>query len=266
MLELYERFFAKNAYLAEFQRFLPTVDWSDRSPLNTEMFFLWSMIRSTKPKLFVESGTFMGYSAHFICEAIRLNDNNARFVTYGFNLEDCILFARKRLRNYPFAEVVEGDSRTLIGQLRTKEPVAFFIDGPKGVNMLPLFYEILGTFENIEFLAVHDCEKESGSRNRWYVERFFGLNYATMYCEKEFQTRFGYLDESLIGRSRVSPWRPFKMRGQTTASYGTETGYVIQKFTRGGLFTRAYASMYRSCRFRLYERVARVLGRRNTRT
>jgi len=174
MPELYERFFAKDAYLAEFQRFLPTVEWSDRSPLNTTMFFLWSMIRSTKPKLFVKSGTFMGYSAHFICEAIRLNDNDARFVTFGFNLENCMPFARKRLRNYPFAEVVEGDSRNLIGQLRTAVPAAFYVDGPKGVNMLPLFYEILGGFENIEFVAMHDCERGSGSRNRWYVERFFG--------------------------------------------------------------------------------------------
>ena len=102
MEHLHNNFFRAEQYLAEFSDFLSTVEWSDRSPLNTEMFFLWSMIRATKPELFIESGTFRGYSANFICEALKRNNNGAKFITFGFNLEHCLPSARERLKQYTY--------------------------------------------------------------------------------------------------------------------------------------------------------------------
>ncbi|RLC81225.1 MAG: hypothetical protein DRJ03_08275 [Chloroflexi bacterium] len=93
MEHLRNEFFQDDEYLDEFEDFVGTVTWSDRNPFNTEMFFLWSMIRSTKPKLFVESGTFKGYSANLICEALERNGNGAEFITIGFNFQNCLPFA-----------------------------------------------------------------------------------------------------------------------------------------------------------------------------
>ena len=148
-------------YLDEFRSFCAGVAETGRNPLNTEMFFLWSIIRTYRPELLIESGTFRGYSAVFICEALRRNANGAEFVTFGYNLENCLPYARQRLAEYPFARVIEQDSRTGIRQFDGEmRAAAFFIDGPKGRNMPALFGGILRTFKQIHFLAVHDCQPE----------------------------------------------------------------------------------------------------------
>ncbi len=225
---LYNKFFFSEQYLEEFTNFLTTIQWSDRSPLNTEMFFLWSMIRATKPKLFIESGTFRGYSANFICEALRLNNNGAEFITFGFNLENCLPFARARLKKYPFAKVIEGDSRIHLKSrpIETRS-TAFFIDGPKGRNMPPLFSVIGKKFTNIQFVAIHDCQQESGSGNRKYLTKFFGGEYPIMFCDPAFQNKLSHLDKPLIGKSELVDWKPHHWNGAKQNSYGTETGYVL---------------------------------------
>lgn len=224
----YDDFFSPDEYVDEFREFLTTVEYSDRNPLNTEMFFLWCMIRTVKPVVFVESGTFRGYSAHFICEALRRNANGAEFVTIGFNLNDCIPFARERLKTYSFATVVEGDSREYVARLPVEHrPSAFFVDGPKGRHMLPLFRAIQNRFANVRFVAVHDCERESGSLNRRRVRQYFGLEFPILFCDATFQVRYQQMDECLIGKSELALWRPYFFRGQKQESYGTETGYVL---------------------------------------
>ena len=257
MKHLRNEFFHDGEYLDEFIDFLKTVAWSDRSPLNTEMFFLWSMIRSTKPEVFIESGTFMGYSANFICEALGRNNNNAEFTTYGFNLGNCLPFARKRIERYPFARVIEGDSRELLkARPRETRSTAFFIDGPKGKNMPPLFFSILARFSNVQFIAVHDSQKESGSRNRYYLEKFFGREYPIMYCDASFQDKFSRLDEPLIGKSELVDWKPYHWNGMKQASYGTETGYVLPVLGKVGTpVSRMLFRLYRQLRFNVYHRL-----------
>ena len=254
MTHLRNKFFRDDEYLKEFTDFLGTVIWSDRNPLNTEMFFLWSMIRTLKPELFIESGTFRGYSANFICEALERNDNDAEFVTFGFNLENCLSFARARLEKYSFAIVVEGDSREFLRSWAEEtRPTAFFIDGPKGRNMPPLLFAILRNFPNTQFIAVHDCQKESGSRNRMYIHKFFSREYPIMFCESTFQDKFSYLDEPLIGKSELVDWKPYQWNGVMWDSYGTETGYVLPVLGKIGTpFSRLPFYLYRQIRFRIY--------------
>lgn len=257
MRHLRNHFFDDSEYLDEFADFLKTVVWSDRSPLNTEMLFLWSMIRSTKPQLFIESGTFKGYSADFICEALTHNHNDAEFTTYGFNLEDCIPFARERLARHPFARVIEGDSRVMLrDRPRETRATAFFIDGPKGKNLPPLLFNILARFPNVLFIAIHDCQRESGSRNREYLEGFFGWEFPVMYCDADFQDKFRYLDEPLVGKSQLVDWKPYHWNGARQASYGTETGYVLPVLGRIGTpVSRAFRRLYRQLRFNVYHRL-----------
>jgi hypothetical protein len=217
--------FAPEKYLDEFQAFSAGVENSGRNPLTTEMFFLWSVIRSSRPELFIESGTFRGYSAVFICEALRRNANGAEFVTFGYNLENCLPYARQRLAEYPFARVVEQDSRAGIRQFAgDHRAAAFFIDGPKGRNMPALFGGILRTFENILFLAVHDCQPESTSGNRRYLEDYFGWQYPIRYCDSQFELAYQQLDQPLESSTE---WQPFHINGIYQKSYGTETGYVL---------------------------------------
>lgn len=254
MEHLHDSFFYTDEYLDEFENFYREVEWSDRNPLNTEMLFLWSMIRSLKPKLFIESGAFKGYSANFICEALARNDNDAEFVTYGFNLDNCIPFAQERLAKYPFARVVEGDSREAIRAFSGENrPTAFFIDGPKGRNLPPLLLTLKAQFSDVLFMAVHDCEKESGSRNRDVVQKFFGREYPIMFCDAAFQEQFAYLDKPLIGKSELVDWKPFYWNGVKRDSYGTETGYVLPVLGPIGTpITRALFGAERYTRFFLY--------------
>ena len=234
----YLDFFDPLDYLAEFRAFLPAVAYSERNPLNTEMFFLWCMIRSQKPALFIESGTFRGYSAHFICAALQRNaaDNApgsaaaGEFITFGFNLEDCLPAARARLVAYPFARVVESDSRLGVRAFQgEKRKTAFFIDGPKGRNMPALFFAIQKNFANVAFVAVHDCQPESTSGNRTYFEQFYNVDSRIFYCASPFQEQFAELDHPLIGRPEMLGWRPYWEAGAPTPSYGTQTGYAIPR-------------------------------------
>ncbi len=254
MTYLSDQLFENEKYLSEFRDFIKTVTWSDRNPLNTEMFFLWSMIRTTKPQLFIESGTFKGYSANIICEALKYNDNDAKFITFGFNLENCLPFARKRLEKYSFAQVIEGDSRKLLLlEDQSDESVAFFIDGPKGRNMPPLLFTIVQNFSNIQFIAVHDCQKESSSGNRAIIKSFFAGEYTVTFCDSEFQDTFSYLDESLIGKSALVDWKPYYWNGIKQDSYGTETGYILPVLgKKSPPLSRKISYLKRYIRFRFY--------------
>ncbi len=263
----YRRYFNDHQYLREFEDFLDSVTYTERNPLNTELFFLWSMIRSTKPKLFIESGTFRGYSANFICEALARNANNVEFVSFGFNLDNCISYASQRLAKYEFARVVEGDARELItGFASESRPTAFFIDGPKGRNIPPLLFNILKLFANIIFIAVHDCEEESGSGNRWYVSNFFGNQYDYILCDSSFQERLSFLDQDLINRPEMHYWKPYFISGKPQDSYGTQTCFVIPKEKISRL-NRIYVDINRRIRFYAYpylkNQVKRLIGYEN---
>ena len=228
--EIAHGLFDPNNYLKEFREFSVEVESSGRNPLNTEMFFLWSLIRTSRPELFIESGTFRGYSAMFICEALRRNDNGAEFVTYGYNLENCLPYARQRLAKYPFAQVIEQDSRIGIHQFAgDRRAAAFFIDGPKGRNMPALFGAILGDFGNLSFVAVHDCQPESTSGNRAFLEDYFGWQYPIRYCDSRFELAYRELDRPL---ENGAEWQPYQLNGVPQKSYGTETGYVLAHMPR----------------------------------
>lgn len=243
----YRDLFDPDEYLQEFEEFLPSVQYTERNPLNTEMFYLWCMIRSQKPELYIESGTYQGYSATFACEALSRNNNDAEFITVGFDLDDCLRHARARLDKYPFAQVIEADSREFIkARASEQKRTAFFIDGPKGRNMFPLFKIIRERFEHFAFIAIHDCEREGTSHNRFRVRQFYGLDYPLLFCGTDFQTAYREMDVPLIGRSEMVDWKPFFFNGQDRESYGTETAYVLPGYELKGRWPQPIRDCYRT--------------------
>lgn len=250
ILQPYTDLIKPESFEAEFNAFLPSVEFSERNPLNTEMFFMWCMIRTFQPELFIESGTYRGYSGTFICEALKRNDNGAKFVTIGFDLEGCMEHARRRLGVFDHATIIEGDSREVIKSVGTPESrVAFFIDGPKGRNLPPLLASIDKRFRNRVFVAVHDCEKDR-SPNRALVEGYYRNLYPLYYCDDTFQTQYAQMDESLVGRSELVDWKPFHWNGQAQRSYGTETAFVVPSHSRVGTpLSRAWVRARRVVRY-----------------
>jgi len=251
-------------FLENFDSILDNIAYTPRNPLNTEMFFMWCMIQTFKPDLFIESGTYKGYSANFICEGLKHTSKDVNFVTYGYNLEDCIPYAIDRLSIYEFANVIEGNSCAQIRDFKgEKRSTAFFIDGPKGKNLPFLLFSINELFENIAFIAVHDCERESGSNNRWYIEHFANFGYSLLYCDASFQEEFTSLDKTLIGSEDMSMWQPYQKSGKPTASYGTGTGYLIPHSGNRSEIRNQYVKLWLKIWFYLYPRVQRRIRTNN---
>lgn len=213
--------------LDSFERFMTTVTYTERNPLNTEAFYMWCMLRRDRPVQFIESGTFKGYSANFICEALSHNDNSPQFTTIGFDLENCLVEARARLEPYPFARVVEGDSFDVIETIEDKSlSTAFFIDGPKGKNLKPFLKKVFALFPNICFVAIHDAEPDGKSGNR-RIALSYAHTYDVFFCGSEFQTHYARLDEPLFKVMAEDLWRPYRLKGQPISSYGTETAFIV---------------------------------------
>lgn len=214
-------------YRDEFCEFSKTMVPSERCPLNTEMLALWTMIRETKPELFVESGAYKAYSARYICEALSKNEIPCEFMTIGFDLDGCLAVARKNLIKYPFAQVVNADSRIFVSKIANPQRrAAFFIDGPKGPNMYPLFKELLKRFSQVSFVAVHDCNIENGSNNQFITRNFFEPQFAVEIVDNEFQEHFKELDAPLVGIEAMQGWVPYQHQGVRGPSYGTQTAFV----------------------------------------
>ena len=245
-------FIKHDTLLPEFYAFAQNVKWTGRNPLNTELFFLWSIIQKLQPLVFFESGTFKGYSSEFICEALSRYNSSVEFMTFDINMFDSVNYAKSRLKRFKFADVCEGDSRAALKKLKNEDrPTAFFVDGPKGQNMIPLFMLLLRQFENISFIAVHDCH--IGNWNRRYLRDFFSFEYPLIFTDSKFQEKYAFLDEPLIGRSSDSPWRPYFFQGREQQSYGTETGYVIPSVGRlPDAPPRLICWWYRHLRFHLW--------------
>lgn len=257
----YTDLFNPERYLKEFKSYINEVEYTDRTPLNTEMFYMWCMIRTLKPEIFIESGTFKGYSASIICEALSRNDNNPKFITIGFNLDNCIPYATKRLSKYKFAKVIEGDSREYLKNFKIiNKRAAFFVDGPKGSNMYPLFKIILKKFPDFQFIGVHDCNKENGSGNRYCINNFFGREFPILYSDIPFQEKYSHLDKPLINASTVKQWRPYHFNDEPIESYGTETGYIIGLYKEDvNDLEKFYYGVSRYWRISLKSKLATVL-------
>jgi hypothetical protein len=217
------------------------------------------MIRSTQPELFIESGTFRGYSANFICEALSLNNNDPEFISIWFHIDNCLTYASDRLSKYEFAKVIEGDSRSFISSYKNENRLsAFFIDGPKGRNIPSLFFSILKKFRNVAFIAVHDCEKESGSGNRGYSTNFFRNEFKYLFCDSQFQEQYDFLDRKLVDRPEMDYWQPYRVLGSPRESYGTQTCYIIPRNDTTKL-SQIKLSIYRVLRFITYPYIKKII-------
>lgn len=221
-----ERTFSDSEF-DRFATFMKTVTYTERNPLNTEAFYLWCMLRRDQPEQFIESGTFKGYSANFLCEALSHNPNAPEFTTIGYDLENCLVEARARLDHYAFAKVVEGNSFDVIETIADKtKSTAFFIDGPKGKNLKPFLKKIFALYPNITFIAIHDAEPDGKSGNR-KIAQSYEHSCDVFFCGSEFQEHYTRLDAPLFDAMPEDLWRPYSLKGQPISSYGTETAFIV---------------------------------------
>jgi len=153
---------------------------SDRSASPIEMVYLAKWIAHYQPALFIESGSDIGYSAECICEALDKHVEKPLFYTVEPDPARAH-YTRTRLERFPFATSItdKSDRWLKTWPRRVNAPVAFFIDGPKGVKMLPVFCDIMRRFTNIQFIAIHDCYE--GGQQREVVIQFFAHEYLTMF-------------------------------------------------------------------------------------
>jgi len=209
-------------YEQEFWEMAQGLQFTDRNPLNTEMFFLWCLVKSSPIINLYESGTFQGYSAEILAKAIATKPIN--FTTIGLSLDDSYDFARNRLKGFSNVSVVEGNSVEWVKQQeKSNDRCGWWIDGPKGKNMLPLFDAIGEKYESVEWIAVHDAEPEDWSGNRKRTINYFSDTVPISFTEESFQKKYSYMDKPLIGKSSIEPWYPHKQRGLEDTSYGTQT-------------------------------------------
>ena len=156
------------------------------------------------------------------------------------------------------AYLQEDDVRTCL-----KTHLAHQVDGLWPILGLAHDRDALCTFEQCArpltegIIAVHDCQKESGSRNRQILRQFFAGEHPIMFCDSAFQEPLSYLDDPLVGRSELVDWKPYHWNEVAQQSYGTETGYVLPILGRTGTrASRAWFHLYRLLRFRIYLNVA----------
>lgn len=156
------------------------VERSDRSASPVEMVYLGKMIQHFKPDLFIESGSDIGYSGERICAALAKSVDTPLFYTVEPDPARAH-YTRTRLERFEFATAITGASAKWLKTWprRVNARVAFFIDGPKGVKMIPLFASIMRRFTNIQFIAIHDCYE--GGAQREVVLKFFAHEYLTMF-------------------------------------------------------------------------------------
>lgn len=212
-------------YENEFWEVAQKMEFTDRNPLNTEMFFLWCVLKSRPVVNLYESGTFKGYSTEFLAKAIV--DSPTEFTTIGMSLEDSYSYAKKRLAPYSNVTVIDDNSIDWVSRLpKSSQPCAWWIDGPKGRNLPPLLEQIGEKFDNVQWIAVHDAEPEDWSGNRKQTIKYFSDETPISFTEESFQEKYHYMDKPLIGRSELVPWYPYKQRGLEKTSYGTQTIFV----------------------------------------
>ena len=111
--------------------------------------FLYALVRVTKPRLVVESGSGHGISGRFIAQA--LHDNRrGELLTYESN-PPCAQIARDTLRGLP-ATVIEGDCRSCAGK-----PDLVYIDSHAERRRDDIRYWLTQT---TALVCVHDATRD----------------------------------------------------------------------------------------------------------
>ena len=247
MLPLEERFVTP-ALRQEFERLLPALQYEPGGLVNTAGLVLYAMIRSYRPKFFVESGTGRGYSTQIIAEALQANRNEPALLTFGLNHEGSLDAARARLARYPFVTVIEGEAQCRIPQALdglAGRPAAVFIDGPKAKD--PAFGPLLAQlyrFNDLLFIAMDDCQQHvlagldpAGRFPRGFLnlhrvklaklaERFPSGRYELGFMSNAFSERVAHLNDPIY--RATGSIRPYWFRNSKQRSHSFEIGAVYR--------------------------------------
>ncbi|MDH4029022.1 MAG: class I SAM-dependent methyltransferase [Nitrospirota bacterium] len=228
-------------YKDEFQEFAEKQQYQPGGIINTELVVLYSLIRHTKPDVFIESGTKYGYSSLFIAEALQRNNTNSELYCLSIFEGDEYNTASRKLEGYKFAKIIEGPSEKTIDTIASKcanKRIGILIDGPKARSKSwhVLTEKISDSFPNLLFIcfdAVHEHtpfffpdeaswdSKRSSNTERFKFQALFqqiykNKGYKMTMQSNQFCRKYYYLNNSIYEYRNKSwgssfPWGPYQV-------------------------------------------------------
>lgn len=151
-------------HLAEFRDLIGGLPYERKGILFSEMYFLWLLASSVKPRRILESGRARGQSTVILSHCFP--DAEIISVEFDRNSPD-VAVAAERLKGRDNVRQLFGDATRMLPALAQSGDVAL-IDGPKGYRGLRLALRLLGTGK-LSMVFVHDtCV---GSQERRYLSR-----------------------------------------------------------------------------------------------
>ena len=226
-------------YEDEFRKFAETQAYQPAGMVNTALLVIYSMIRHTRPKVIIESGTKHGYSSVFIAEALQKNGSNCSFYCLSLFERGEYQNVLDKLSSYPFVTIMEGHSENLIDKVIEKhanDEVAILIDGPKArsVSCDVFTQKICDNFCNLLFLCFDAAQEHvpfylpyvhsSDLKRNLNIERLKLLHlYQTKYRDKgysltiqsnQFCRKYACINDSITKYrnehwGQDSPWQPY---------------------------------------------------------
>ncbi len=242
----------RDSYLNELKPVFDNRRYTQHGILNTEALFLYSLLRKEAPDVVIESGTYKGYSSLFIAEALKRN-GKGRLITISVNRDNCLAFARKRLLDYPFVEIIEGESQKILKDkfkpLRVKDKISVFIDGPKGSSrdfdeLLFLLKAKIDEGYNIDSILIHDCEKHipmfynknilegylnpTRLKTEYFYKKFFSINRTLNFMTNNYYENYKFLDKDIFSKPDTDIL-PYNFKKGRQVSYGTSIAVIKVK-------------------------------------
>lgn len=153
------------------------------SVLVEEAFFLYALVRMTKPKFVLDCGTWMGMSAAFMAQGLR--DNGfGRIVTVEHH-EAAIAIARHFLGEAGYSEVAIFPGK--IENYVPEEPIDFLFLDTETHDRLKQFDQLKPHFAEKCWVAFHDAGAIKGLRELSYPCLWWKTirEFALFYVEKE---------------------------------------------------------------------------------
>ncbi len=223
-------------YESEFKEVASRTSYAPGGIIFSEAFLLYSMVRSSKPEVFIESGTMNAVSSYFTASALKKNQNSAKMFCLSLFENDEYKIASEKLKPYDFVTLEVGGSQELIDKLMPQyahSKVAFLIDGPKArsASWDILTKKIATHFTNILFICFDSMQDHVPYSSKAYnltrginVERikvmhlyqnyFNDRNYQFFVPGNQFCRKFHYLNEELYKYrnerwGKFFPWAPY---------------------------------------------------------
>jgi len=181
--------------------------------------------------MIVEGGTLIGYSAIILSKYF----GDIPIITIDRKVCENV---RENIKPYSNIKFKHGNGIKLIPDIvRThpKNKIGMFLDGPKGVNALPIAEQCF-KFGNVLFVAFHDMCKSGLTKNRVMIDnksrvQFERLNYDQFYTDVDWfvDTYSKPLDVDKFEENGKIVIKEIGSRAFAYGSYGPTMGFIFKE-------------------------------------